>query len=175
MAKYVAQDREAAGETLGEVLKRQPIVNALLELLWPLGTVKVSGAVSLLKRLTKSQNEQAARRWLNVLNQAGLVAYNRNNPADASPLQPAELVRPRRPTIANATERTSSPATCLTRTCSRSVSYYEPRACRFAGGSSTCQPRCSKYSTASWTELVGALDQGERDLLREIQRIKLSL
>lgn len=92
MARYVAQDREAAGEALGDVLKRQPVVYALLGSLWPLGTVATSGAVNLLKRLTKCQDEQAARRWLNVLNQAGLIAYNRNNPKMRVLFNPAELV-----------------------------------------------------------------------------------
>lgn len=94
MATYVAEDREAAGGALAGVLKRQPIVNALLEALWPLGTVNVTGAVSLFKRLTKRSNEQHARRLLNVLNQAGLVAYNRNNPKMRILFNPAELVSP---------------------------------------------------------------------------------
>ena len=80
MAKFVTQDREAAGEALAVVLVRQPTTDVLLEKLWPVGTVATSGAINLLKRLTRSQDEQAARRWLNVLNQAGLVAYNRANP-----------------------------------------------------------------------------------------------
>jgi hypothetical protein len=94
MAKYVTQDREASAEALAEVLKHQPIVHALLEALWPLGTAQVSGAVNMLKRLTKHSNEQHARRWLNVLNQAGLVAYNRNNDRMRILYNPAELVPP---------------------------------------------------------------------------------
>lgn len=94
LAMFVHQDNEAAGETLAEVLKRQPIVFALLEALWPVGTVNTTGAVSMLKRLTKSQDEQAARRWLNVLNKAGLVAYNRANPKMRVLFNPAELVPP---------------------------------------------------------------------------------
>jgi hypothetical protein len=92
MAKYVTQDREAAAEALAEVLKHQPVVHALLEALWPLGTAPVSGAVNMLKRLTRHPNEQDARRWLNVLNQAGLVAYNRNNDKMRILYNPAELV-----------------------------------------------------------------------------------
>ena len=94
MAKHVAQDAEAAGEALAGVLKRQPVVHALLEALWPVGSVNTSGAVSLLKRLTKSQDEQTARRWLNVLNQAGLVAYNRANPKMRVLFNPTELISP---------------------------------------------------------------------------------
>jgi hypothetical protein len=94
MAQYVTQDREAAGEALAEVLKRQPVVHALLEALWPVGTAPVSGAVNMLKRLTRHANEQHARRWLNVMNQAGLVAYNRNNPKMRVLFNPAELVPP---------------------------------------------------------------------------------
>ncbi len=92
MAKYVTQDREAAAEALSEVLKHQPVVHALLEALWPAGTAPVSGAVNMLKRLTRHPNEQDARRWLNVLNQAGLVAYNRNNDKMRILYNPAELV-----------------------------------------------------------------------------------
>jgi hypothetical protein len=94
MAKFVTQDREAAGEALADVLKRQPVVHALLEALWPVGSAPVSGAVNMLKRLTKHPNEQHARRWLNVLNQAGLVAYNRNNPKMRVLFNPAELLPP---------------------------------------------------------------------------------
>jgi hypothetical protein len=47
-----------------------------------------------LKRLTKSPDEQAARRWLNLLNQAGLVAYNRNNPKMRVLSNPADLIPP---------------------------------------------------------------------------------
>lgn len=92
MATYVMQDREAAARALAEVLKRQPAVHALLEALWPAGTVPVSGAVNMLKRLTQHANEQHARRWLSVLNQAGLVAYNRNNPSMRVLFNPSELV-----------------------------------------------------------------------------------
>jgi hypothetical protein len=63
MAMFVTQDREAAGEALADVFKRQPVVHALLEALWPVGTAPVSGAVNMLKRLTRHQNEQHARRW----------------------------------------------------------------------------------------------------------------
>lgn len=94
MAMYVTQDREAAGEALGDVFKRQPVVHALLEALWPIGTAPVSGAVNMLKRLTRHQNEQYARRWLNVLNTAGLVAYNHNNPSVRVLFNPGELVPP---------------------------------------------------------------------------------
>ena len=94
MAKFVTQDREAAGEALAVVLVRQPIIYALLEKLWPVGTVATSGAINLLRRLTRSQDEQAARRWLNVLNQAGLVAYNRANPKMRVMSNPADLVPP---------------------------------------------------------------------------------
>ncbi len=79
MAQFVLQDPKGMSEALAEALNRQPIVNALLGALWPAGTVRVSGGVNLLMRLTKDQHEQNARRWLTVLNQAGLVAYNRNN------------------------------------------------------------------------------------------------
>jgi hypothetical protein len=94
MARFVAQDREASGEALAAVLLKQPVVYGLLEALWPVGTATVSGAVNMLKRLTRHQNEQHARRWLNIMNQAGLVAYNRNNPKMRVLFNPAELVPP---------------------------------------------------------------------------------
>lgn len=92
IAKYVTQDREAASEALAAVLKHQSVVHALLEALWPVGTAPVSGAINMLKRLTKHPDEQHARRWLNVLNQAGLVAYNRNNDKMRILFNPSELV-----------------------------------------------------------------------------------
>jgi hypothetical protein len=92
MAMYVTQDREAAAEALAEVLKRQPVVQGLLDALWPTETAQVSGAVNMLKRLTQHQNETDARRWLNVLNQAGLIVYNRSSPKMRVLFNPAELV-----------------------------------------------------------------------------------
>ena len=94
MSQFVLQDREAAGQALAEALMRQPIIYALLEALGPVGTVAVSGAVNMLKRLTKHLDDQDARRWLNVLNKAGLIAYNRNNPNIRVLLNPAELLPP---------------------------------------------------------------------------------
>jgi hypothetical protein len=94
IARFVTQDREAAGEALAAVLVRQPVVFALLERLWPVGTVPTSVAINLLKRLTGSLDEQAARRWLNVMNQAGLVAYNRANPKMRVLVKPTDLVPP---------------------------------------------------------------------------------
>jgi hypothetical protein len=94
MPRFVTQDREASGEALSAVLLKQPVVYGLLEALWPVGTVAVSGALNMLKRLTRHKDEQHARRWLNVMNQAGLVAYNRNNPKMRVLFNPAELVPP---------------------------------------------------------------------------------
>lgn|GEM_PF-2607626 len=91
MAQHVLQDPRGMSDALAETLIRQPIVNALLATLWPVGAVRVSGAVNLLMRLTKDQNEQNARRWLTVLNQAGLVAYNRNNANMRILFNPAQL------------------------------------------------------------------------------------
>lgn len=92
MATHVVQDQGSASEVLGDVLLKQPIVHALLEALWPVGTAPVSGALSMIKRLTQDPNDTNARRWLNTLNQAGLIAYNRAKPTLRILANPAELV-----------------------------------------------------------------------------------
>jgi hypothetical protein len=94
MAKFVTQDPDTTREVLADVLKRQPVVHAVLEALWPVENPPVSGAVNLLKRLTKHHKEQDARRWLNVMNQAGLVAYNRNSAKMRILFNPTELAPP---------------------------------------------------------------------------------
>lgn len=91
MARFVIQDRDATAQALSAVLTHQPAIYALLEALWPVGAVQTSGAVSMLKRLTRTQDEKAVKRALELLNQAKLVAYNRNNPSMRVLFNPAEI------------------------------------------------------------------------------------
>jgi hypothetical protein len=94
MARFVVQDSDATASALMKILTHQPTIHALLEALWPVGSVQTSGAVSMLKRLTRSQDERAAKRTLELLNQAKLVAYNRNSAKMRVLFNPSELTVP---------------------------------------------------------------------------------
>lgn len=80
MALFVLEDESLASERLAAVLQRLPVVNGFCEPLWAVHSVPVSGAISMVKRLTRSPDEQAARRWLDLMNRGRLIAYNRGNP-----------------------------------------------------------------------------------------------
>ena len=94
LARHVLEDVAAAGDALGDVLKTNAVASAFCETLWGSGDVPVGGAVSLLKRLTGTADEQSAKRWLEILNKGGLVAYNRRNPRLRVRFNPDELASP---------------------------------------------------------------------------------
>lgn len=92
VARFVVENEQEFEEALGEVLKQQPIVTAFCEPLWAVGAVPMTGAISLLKRLTGSADEKVARRWLDMMNKARLIVYNRANPKVNVLYNPSELV-----------------------------------------------------------------------------------
>jgi len=94
MAKHVLSDESAASEALGQVLREQQVVTAFCEPLWARGEVPVGGAVSLLKRLTGGDDDTSAKRWLEMMNAGGIVAYNRNRSTLRVLFNPSELVPP---------------------------------------------------------------------------------
>lgn len=92
LARFVLADEERAAEVLGAVLKQSQVVTAFCEPLWANGDVPVSGAISLLKRITGSPSDVSAKRWLGLMNTARIVAYNRNRPRLRVLFNPSELV-----------------------------------------------------------------------------------
>lgn len=93
-AEYVFHDKDEAAEALAAILKNEPTVNAFCEKLWGRGDIPVMGAVNLLEQIHHHNDDSAARRWLELMNRARLVAYNRNNPKMRILYNPAELVGP---------------------------------------------------------------------------------
>lgn len=94
MAEFVLGDKGAAGEALGRVLQRNEIVTAFCEPLWARGEVPVGGAVSLIKRITGDDDEASAKRWIEMMNAGGVVAYNRNRARMRVLFNPTELLPP---------------------------------------------------------------------------------
>ncbi len=92
-AKFVRGHRQAAREALGRALQRNKVATAFCERLWPMSEIPVSGAVSLMKRITGS-GEDSAKRWLEMLNAGGLIAYNRNRSTMRILYNPSELLPP---------------------------------------------------------------------------------
>jgi hypothetical protein len=91
MARFVVESEQEAEAAIAEMLKQQPVVTTFCEPLWPVGTVPTTGAISLLKRIT-GRDEKAARRWLDLMNKARLVVYNRANPKVNVLYNPTELL-----------------------------------------------------------------------------------
>lgn len=94
MARFVLDDRDAARASLREALERSEVATAFCEALWGRGRLPVGGAVTLLKRLTASDDEASARRWLELMNSAGLIRYNRRNPTLEVEWNPHQLASP---------------------------------------------------------------------------------
>jgi len=95
LARFVTEDDGRTSETLAEQLKQQPTVTAFCGALWPTGDVSTSGAVNMLKRVNRSPDEHSAKRWLELMNKAKLITYNRANPRvrilyNANELMPPE-------------------------------------------------------------------------------------
>jgi hypothetical protein len=93
LARFVQQDPTGQKEALAEALQLQPIATAFCGALWSNQTVPVPGALSLLKRL-RAGDELSAKRWLDFMNRAGWIAYNRANPVVRVLYNPEELVPP---------------------------------------------------------------------------------
>jgi hypothetical protein len=91
MARFVVDSDSEAEEVLREVLKQHSVVTTFCEPLWAIDSIPTSGAISLLKRVTGSSDEKQARRWLDLMNRARLVVYNRANPKVSVLYNPSEL------------------------------------------------------------------------------------
>ncbi len=94
LARHVREDDRASSEALAHLLRGTAVATAFCSALWGTGEVPVRGAVSLLKRLADAQDEQSAKRWLELMNQAKLIAYNRNGPTLRILHNPGELLPP---------------------------------------------------------------------------------
>jgi hypothetical protein len=93
MARFVLNDGATADRIIGDLLKELPEVSAFCEALWGRGPVPISGAVSLLKRLTHG-SEMECKRMLELMNRGDLVRYNRRNPVLSVDWNPRELLIP---------------------------------------------------------------------------------
>jgi hypothetical protein len=91
-AKFVLHDHERASEALADVLQHTEVVTTFCGALWGRGEIPVRGAVSLLKRVTASQDELSAKRWLEFMNAGRFVAYNR--PTLRVLFNPSEIASP---------------------------------------------------------------------------------
>jgi hypothetical protein len=94
MAKFVLADARATRGAIASFLKESEVVNTFCGHLWAAGQVPKAGAVSLLKRVTHSQNEESAKRWLQLMNDGGLIVYNRAHPTIRVLYNPTELLPP---------------------------------------------------------------------------------
>jgi hypothetical protein len=91
-ARFVLQSPAEITEALASVLRELPEVSAFCSALWGRLEVQVTGAVSLLRRITTSDSEPSAKRWLELMNRAGLISYNRSKPTLRVIFNPDELV-----------------------------------------------------------------------------------
>lgn len=91
MARFVHQDEAATREVLMEVLRRLPVVTAFCAAMWGRGPRPVAGALRLIRQITKSSQDVANRRWLALMNSAGLIVYNQKNPTLRVLYNPYEL------------------------------------------------------------------------------------
>jgi len=66
-------------------------VIAFCAALWGSGPRPVTGALRLIRQLTKSSSDVANRRWLALMNSAGLIVYNQKNPTLKVTFNPNEL------------------------------------------------------------------------------------
>jgi hypothetical protein len=76
-AQFVVEDRDQATRVLGDLLKRQLVPNTFCEALWSYSSVTVDGAANLIKRITRSPDDNSARCWLNVMSRGGLLRFTR--------------------------------------------------------------------------------------------------
>ena len=58
------------------------------------GEVPVAGAVSLIKRITSQDDDGSAKRWIEMMNAGGVVAYIRNRAKMRVLFNPTELIPP---------------------------------------------------------------------------------
>lgn len=93
VARFVTENNEALKDALGDVLLGQSVPTAFCAALWGAGDIAVTGALSLLKRL-QAGDDASGKRWLELMNKAGWIAYNRKNPKLRVLYNPAELVPP---------------------------------------------------------------------------------
>jgi hypothetical protein len=90
-AKFVLEDAAKSREALADVLRDHPVVTAFCSALWGAGDRPVAGGLRLIRQLTKSADDVANRRWLALMNSAGLIVYNQKYPTLKVSYNPNEL------------------------------------------------------------------------------------
>lgn len=97
-AKFVLEDTAASRDALADILKDHPVATGFCAALWGAGDRPVTGALRLIRQLTKSSDDVPNRRWLALMNSAGLILYNPKyltlkvvyNPNELAPANVAE-------------------------------------------------------------------------------------
>jgi hypothetical protein len=105
-AKFVLEDSALARGALADILRDHPVVTGFCGALWGSGERPVSGALRLIRQLTRSSNDGINRRWLALMNSAGLIVYNQKYPTlrvvyNPNELAPAEVAEEREKTAAH--------------------------------------------------------------------------
>jgi hypothetical protein len=88
---WIRQDPIAAKQALGDLLAESVVVNTFCASAGG-QQLPLAGAVRLVKRITKSDDEHSAKRWLELMNRAGIVVYNRSSPVVRIVGRPNELL-----------------------------------------------------------------------------------
>lgn len=105
-AKFVLEDTGMARDALAEILRDHPVVTGFCGALWGMGERPVAGALRLIRQLTRTSNDGANRRWLALMNSAGLIVYNQKYPTlrvtyNPNELAPTDVVKEREKTAAH--------------------------------------------------------------------------
>jgi hypothetical protein len=77
-ALWIRQDPVGTKEALGDLLEESVVVNTFRAHAGG-PELPLSGAIRLIKRITQSSDERSAKRWLELMNRAGIAVYNRSS------------------------------------------------------------------------------------------------
>jgi hypothetical protein len=73
--RWVAEDDDATAALLSDLLKQSVVANTFCATLWPYEQVPVTGATSLIKRLTTKDDDDWAKLWLDLMKRARIVKF----------------------------------------------------------------------------------------------------
>ncbi len=91
IARLVAHDDEATVVVLSVLLRQNVLVNTFCAGLWPYQRVPISGAISLVKRIRGDADDNWATFWLDLMNLARLIVYDKPEPYVRVLYNPNEL------------------------------------------------------------------------------------
>lgn len=93
-ARWVTRKSGRSAEALADLLKNHIVPSTFCGSLWGTGGIGKKGAVSLVARITRVSDDASAKRWLELMNLARMISYNRNNPNIRILYNPSELTPP---------------------------------------------------------------------------------